>query len=53
VRASRARASIGVTVVDRGRQPPVLVVASEAAHAFEIARDFDQIAADLEAEERS
>jgi hypothetical protein len=56
-RALRARAAVlrkraagGVTVVNCGDRPPVVVVASESAHALKIARDFDRIAAALEAE---
>jgi len=44
----RKRASGSVTVLDR--RPVVLVVASESAHLFKIARQLDAIAADLEAE---
>jgi hypothetical protein len=44
----RKKAASGVTVVD-GYRRPVLIVTSESAHAFKIAKSFDEIAADLEA----
>ncbi len=47
--AVRKGAADGVTVLD-GYAPPVLSVTSEAATAFKIAKDWDQIAAELEAE---
>jgi hypothetical protein len=46
--ALRARASVGVTILDR--RPPVRIVTSESAHAFTIARDFDAIADAIESE---
>jgi hypothetical protein len=46
--AIRARASVGVTILDR--RPAVRIVTSESARAFKIARDFDAITDDLEAE---
>jgi hypothetical protein len=45
--AIRKRAAVGVTVLDRS--PPVLVVTSESATALRIARDFSDLAGDLEA----
>ena len=44
----RQRAAADVDVLDR--VPVVLVVASEAVHALRAARDWDRIAAELEAE---
>jgi hypothetical protein len=46
--AIRARASIGVTILDR--RPPVVIVESKAAHLYRIARDLERVASDLEAE---
>ena len=48
----RAKASTGVTVIDRGQRPPVLVVASKSATFLKIAKSWDAIAAELEAEKR-
>jgi len=45
--AIRQRAALGVTRLDR---PPVVIVTSESATALRIARDFDEIAAQIEAE---
>jgi hypothetical protein len=39
--AIRARASVGVTILDR---PPVRILTSESATALRIAKDFDRIA---------
>jgi hypothetical protein len=44
----RKRASVNVNVLDRS--PPIIIVASDSAHAFKIARDWDRVAAALEAE---
>jgi hypothetical protein len=44
--AIRARASVGVTVLDR--RPPVRIVTSESACALRIAKDFDAIADEIE-----
>ncbi len=46
--ALRQRAAPGVTKLDR--TPPVLVIASESAHALKIAGDFEAIANAIEAE---
>jgi hypothetical protein len=43
----RAEALHGVTVLDR---TPVVVVESESAHILRMARDWDRIASELEAE---
>jgi hypothetical protein len=45
--AIRKRAAPGVTRLDR---PPGVIVTSESATALRIAKDFDAIAAELEAE---
>ena len=47
--ALRKRASIGVVVLDCYRRP-VLVITSESATAFKIAKSWDAVASDLEAE---
>ena len=49
--AIRLKATAGVVVLDRN--PPVIVLASECAHAFKVAKDFDRIADALEAEATS
>jgi len=46
--ALRKRAAPGGTGLDR--EPPVIIVASEAPHSLKIARDLDRIADALEAE---
>jgi len=46
--ALRKRAAPGVTVLD-GYAKPVLVIASETAHALRIARDWERVARELEA----
>jgi hypothetical protein len=51
--ALRARASVGVTLVDRGRQRPVIVITSEAATSLRISKSWDAIADTLEAEAAS
>jgi len=45
--AIRERAAPGVTRLDR---PPVVIITSESETALRIAKDFDAIAAELEAE---
>ncbi len=48
VAALRARANLGITLVDseHGR---ATIISSEAAEALKLARDFEEIARDLEA----
>ncbi len=57
----RKKAASGVTVLDRvpavgvtilDRSPALIVIVSESAHAMRIAKEFDRIAAEIEAEAR-
>jgi hypothetical protein len=41
-------AALGVDVLDQGHRPPVRAIASEAALALRIARDWDRIADEIE-----
>ena len=48
--AIRKRASPGITVLDRG--PVVIIITSESATSLKIAKAFDEIGNDLEADDR-
>jgi hypothetical protein len=50
--ALRAKAELGITVVE-SEHGPATIVSSEAAAALRLARDFEEIADDLRREPRS